>query len=68
MPQGAGLLKRAIKASGLTQEDYAAEVLCVSRRTLARMLSGERPITREERQWLRYQIVSLPLSKPGATR
>lgn len=46
---GTRLLRRAIKASGYTQADFARKVLRCSHRTLTRMLSGDRAITKDER-------------------
>lgn len=53
MAKGVGLLRRAIKATGGVQEDFARLVFRCSRRTLVRMLAGVRPIEPERITQLR---------------
>lgn len=52
MSHGIGLLKRALKATGLTQADFAPRIE-VSPRTIARMLSGKRTFKPRERAKIR---------------
>ena len=59
---GAGLVRKAMKRYGGTQEEFARDVLYVSRRTLCRILAGNRPLKTHEARWLRLQITVPALS------
>jgi hypothetical protein len=60
MTESVSLLKRTIKRSGMSHADFAREVFGVSRRTLTRMLAGERTLRPMEKTFLldRLQRVS----------
>jgi len=53
-------LKRTIKRSGMSQADFAREVFGVSRRTISRMLTGERTLRPHERKFLRAELAAMP--------
>lgn len=50
------LLDRAIKASGLSVNQYAATVLVRDARTVRRWLSGEQALPLAIRRWLESQV------------
>lgn len=56
MTESVHLLKRTIKRSGMSQADFAREVLGVSRRTLTRMLAGTRTLRHIERAAVRAEL------------